>query len=118
MNKKNNNTEIKNENKNTTTYTKNMLIREICGSCHRDRNTVSIVYNALERNLMKLLSSASNETDVSVRLFEGISINSSYIEAKEKINNLTGDNIITKSKIKPKVNITRRYIDKLSSYDK
>lgn len=104
--------------KNKVTYTKDKLIRKITENCNRDIHTVRTIYNSLEDMIAELLSSASPDTDISVRLFEGITLDSTFIPEKTKINNLTGKVITTISKIKPKANITRNYRDKLTSYNK
>lgn len=109
---------LKNQEKVKYTYTKDMLIRSIADTCRRDVSTVRNIYNALEENVAKLLSSASNEVDVSVRLFEGITLDSTFVPEKTKVNNLTGKVITSTSKIKPKANITRNYRNKLTAYNK
>ena len=95
-----------------------MLIRNIADVCHKDINTIRGIYNALEENIAKLLSSASSESDVSIRLFEGITLDSTFVPEKTKVNNLTGKVITATSKIKPKANITRSYCEKLTNYNK
>ena len=111
-----NNTKTQKKNKNT--YTKDILIRRISDICGKDMSTIRIVYNALEETVAKLLSSANEDTDVSIRLFEGITLDSTFIPDKTKINNLTGKVITAASKIKPKANITRTYRNKLTEYNK
>lgn len=96
------------------TYTKDMLVRKISDVCGRDMSTIRTVYNTLEEIVANLLSSAKPNTDVSIRLFEGITLDSTYIPEKTKLNNLTGKVITTTSKIKPKANITRTYCNKLT----
>ena len=100
------------------TYTKDMLIRSIADACHKDIGTVRKIYNALEGNVAKLLSSATHDTDISIRLFEGITIDSTFVPEKTKVNNLTGKVITSASKIKPKANITRNYRNKLTANNK
>ena len=109
---------LKSQEKVKQTYTKNMLVKNISDMCHKDMNTVRTIYNALEENVATLLSSADAKTDVSIRLFEGITIDSTFIPEKVKVNNLTGKVITSASKIKPKANITRTYRDKLTSHNK
>ena len=99
------------------TYTKDMLIRNIAEVCGRDLNTVRQFYNALEAGITKLLSSANSNTDISIRLFEGITVDSAFVPEKTKINNLTGELITTTSKVKAKANVTRCYCDKLTKYN-
>lgn len=98
-----------------TTYTKEMLIKEIASRCSKDSKIVKEVYNSLEESVFDILSSASSDFDVSIRMFEGISFESAYVPEKTKVNNLTGETIIASSKIKPKANITRNYREKLTN---
>ena len=109
---------LKTQDKVKHTYTKDMLIRSIADACHKDMGTVRNFYNVLEENVAKLLSSATPDTDVSIRLFEGITIDSTFVPEKTKVNNLTGNVITSASKIKPKANITRSYCNKLTTYNK
>lgn len=104
----------KNDSKKVT-YTKDMLIKTVAKDCRIDRNTVKDVYESIEDSVSDALSSANEDNDVSVRLFEGIVLNGVYVSSHEKVNNLTGKMIVTKSKIVPKAHITRTYCDKISS---
>ena len=104
----------KNDSKKVT-YTKDILIKTVAKDCRIDRNTVKDVYESIEDSVSDALSSANEDSDVSVRLFEGIVLNGVYVPSHEKVNNLTGKTIITKSKIVPKAHITRTYCDKISS---
>lgn len=96
------------------TYNKMILIRDIAKRCKRSQATVRQVYDALEDRIAVLLSSAKPNTDISLRLFEGITISSEHIPEKNKVNNLTGETIVVPSKIKARANITRNYQEKLN----
>lgn len=109
---------MKTKEKEKVTYTKEMMIRKISNDCHRDSKMVRAIYNSLEENIFDILSSADDDKDTSIRLFEGITIGSTYIPEKTKVNNLTGETIIASSKIKPKANITRNYCEKLTNHNK
>lgn len=111
-----NKTKVQDKVKNT--YTKDMLIRKISDVCDKDLTTIRTIYNALEEITASLLSSANPNTDISIRLFEGITLDSTYVPEKTKVNNLTGKTIVTTSKIKPKANITRTYCNKLTGNNK
>jgi hypothetical protein len=117
------------------TYTKEMLIKSIAEKCGKKLSNIRIdkedklrsgeeisivraIYNILEESIADILSSANSNTDVSIRLFEGITIDSTFIPEKTKLNNLTGKLITSASKIKPKANITRNYRNKLTSNNK
>lgn len=104
--------------KTKVTYTKDMLIRKIADECRKDTKTVRAIYNNLEENVFDILSSADTDTDTSIRLFEGITIGSTFVPEKNKVNNLTGETITAASKIKPKAHITRSYCEKLTKSNK
>ena len=105
---------MSNKDKTRLTYTKDMLIKNIAMMSGNDVKVVRAIYNALEEDIARLLSLASPDTDVSLRLFEGITINSTFVPEKTKVNNLTGEVITASSKIKPKASITRNYCEKIS----
>lgn len=109
---------MENQDKVKLTYTKEMLIKEIAKKSHKGLRVVKDVYETLESEIATLLSSANSDTDISLRLFEGITIDSTFIPEKTKVNNLTGETITTTSKIKPKAHITRNYREKLTNYSK
>lgn len=98
-----------------TTYTKNMLVKTISKECKRDKETVKDVYDAIENSVFSILSSADENSDVSIRLFEGIVFDGVYVPEHEKFNNLTGEMIVAKSKVVPKARITRTYCDKVNA---
>lgn len=104
--------------KETVTYTKEMMIKKISNNCHRDLKVVKTIYDSLEESIFDILSSADDNIDTSIRLFEGITIGSTYIPERTKVNNLTGETITASSKIKPKANITRNYREKLTNHNK
>jgi nucleoid DNA-binding protein len=91
---------------------KKKLIKSI-----RDSHTKSVikdVYSLLEGIIFNSLSSVDKRQDVCIRLFEGISLDGTYVSEKTKKNNLTGEVSLVESKIKPKFNITRSYCEKLN----
>lgn len=98
---------------NKNVYTKAQIIKMVARSARIRKSLVKKIYDELENEIMTLLATADKDTDVSLRLFEGISIDSKFLPSKEKTNNLTGETIDTLEKIKAKANITRYYCDKL-----
>lgn len=96
-------------------FTKENLIKDIAKQTDNNICDVREIYNALEKLIFDILSSVDEDRDVDIRLFEGISLDGVYVPAKEKINNLTGKTSLVTSKIKPKFNITRSYIEKLNN---
>ena len=95
--------------------TKDALIRDIANQTNKNMSDVKDVYNALEKTIFDILSSVNVNGDVTIRLFEGISLDGTYISEKTKQNNLTGKVSLVESKIKPRFNITRSYCEKLNN---
>lgn len=95
--------------------TKENLIKDIAKQINKSINDVRDVYNALEKNIFDKLSSVDTNGDISIKLFEGISLDGTYVPEKTKQNNLTGTLNLVRSKIKPKFNITRSYCEKLNN---
>lgn len=95
--------------------TKENLIRNIAKETNKNINEIRDFYNSLESLIFDFISSVDVHGDISIKLFEGISLNGIYIPEKTKQNNLTGEIRFVESKIKPKFNITRSYIEKLNS---
>lgn len=101
--------------KNQIRFTKENLIKDISKQTNNNISDVKEIYNALENLVFDILSSVDENKDVDIRLFEGISLDGTYVPAKEKKNNLTGKTSLVESKIKPKFNITRSYVEKLNN---
>ena len=95
-------------------FTKECLIKDIAKLTNNNIADVRNIYNALEKDIFDILSSVNKDRDVCIRLFEGISLDGTYMSEKTKKNNLTGEISLVESKIKPKFNITRSYIEKLN----
>lgn len=95
--------------------TKENLIRNIARETNKNINDVRDVYNSLENFIFNILSSVDVNGDMSIKLFEGITLDGIYISEKTKRNNLTGEINFVESKIKPKFNVTRSYCEKLNS---
>lgn len=95
--------------------TKENLIRDIAKQTNKNISDVKDIYNTLEKTIFDILSSVDVNGDISIRLFEGISLDGIYIPEKTKQNNLTGELSFVESKIKPKFNITRSYCEKLNN---
>ena len=94
--------------------TKENIIREVAKQTGNTTNETRQFYNVLESIIFDNLHSVNENQDVYLKLFEGISLNGSYVPEKRKKNNLTGKTTLVDSKIKPKFNITRSYCEKLN----
>ena len=95
--------------------TKENLIRDTAKQTNKNIADVRDIYNTLEKTIFDILSSVDVNGNISIKLFEGISLDGIYVSEKTKKNNLTGKESFVESKIKPKFNITRSYIEKLNS---
>lgn len=95
--------------------TKDALIRDIAKQTNKNIGDVKDIYNTLEKTIFDILSSVEINGDITIRLFEGISLDGVYVPEKTKKNNLTGELKLVESKIKPKFNITRSYCEKLNN---
>ena len=96
--------------------TKEKIIKDIAKNGRLyDIDTIRMIYKELENNIKEYLSMVAPEQNVKIKLFEGIVIQAEYVSEKTKVNNLTGKTMVISSRIKPKVNITRTYCDKLNS---
>ena len=94
--------------------TKENLVKIIAKQTKKSISDTKDFYNTLENVIFDMLSSVDKEQDVCIKLFEGISLDGTYVPEKTKKNNLTGETNLVHSKIKPKFNITRSYCEKLN----
>lgn len=94
--------------------TKENLIKDVAKQTNKSISDVKDIYNTLEKTIFDVLSSVDVNGDISIKLFEGISLDGVYVSEKTKKNNLTGELSLVKSKIKPRFNITRSYCEKLN----
>lgn len=95
------------------TISKKKLIKSIEES--HTKTVIRDIYDVMEASLFESLLLTNEKQDVNIKLFEGINLNGSYASEKIKKNNLTGEIALVKSKIKPKFNITRTYVEKLNN---
>jgi hypothetical protein len=92
---------------------KKRLMKSIKSS--HTRSVVKDIYGLFENAIFDTLSSVNEEQDICIRLFEGISLDGTFIPEQNKRVNLTGKMVWVESKIKPRFNITRSYCDKLNN---
>ena len=95
--------------------TKDNLIRDVAKQTNKSISDIRDVYNTIEKTIFDILSSVDTNGDISIKLFEGISVDGIYVPEKTKQNNLTGKMNLVESKIKPKFKITRSYCEKLNN---
>ena len=98
---------MKKNNKHVEKINKRKLAEMICDVTAIPYDVVSLVLDSLEKNVSDMLSSASQDADVQVKLFDGLSIESKYSESKTKRNNLTGETITVPERLNVSGRITR-----------
>ena len=104
----------KNSNKNIEKINQTKLIEKICDVTAIPSNQISTVLNCLEKNVSDILSSASQDRDVQVKLFDGLIIESKHSEPKTKRNNITGETIIVPERLNVSGRITRLFEKKIN----
>lgn len=70
--------------------------------------------NMIENIVYDNLKKANKDESIVIALFKGMNIEGSYVPSKNKVSNLTGEIIVTSSKIKPKANFSRPCCEMLS----
>ena len=92
---------------------KRRLMKSIKG--YHTKSVVRDIYGLMENVIFSSLSSVNENKDVCIKMFEGISLDGTYVPEQLKKINLTGKMVLVEGKIKPKFNVTRSYCDKLNN---
>ena len=101
--------------KNIQKYSQNELIKAVADASSVNTAMVKIVMNSYENVIFDILKNAtSDKQNVSIKLFDGIYIDSAYMPSKKQKNNLTGKLIDVASKTKIKSRVTRGYEEKVN----
>lgn len=100
--------------KNKITHTKDSISKEVARELKMSTSIVRDVIECIEDKVSKHLSEADARNDVSVRLFEGISISSKYVPESEHTCNFNGKNVTVSERIQPRAHITRSYREKIT----
>ena len=95
--------------------TKENMVKIIAKRTNQTISDTRDFYDVLEDVVFDTLCLVNEEQDVRIKLFEGISLDGTYLPEKMKTNNLTGETSLVSSRIKPKFNITRSYIEKINN---
>lgn len=105
---------MKKNNKHIENINKRKLFEKICDATAIPHNQVSAVLNSLEKNVSDMLSSASKDVDVQVRLFDGLIMESKHSESKTKKDNFTGETITIPERLNVSGRITRLFEKKIN----
>lgn len=90
------------------------LVEQIANKTYISPEAVAVILGAVEDVVIDKISSANEEKDVSVKLFDGFFIEGKYQDAKEKENNLTGETIEVSERISIRGRFTRAFKGKIS----
>lgn len=105
---------MKNTNKYIEKINQTKLIEMICDTTAISHEEILAVLDSLKKNIYDILSSASQDRDVQIKLFNGLIIQSRYSEPKIKKNNLTGQTVIVPSRLNIFSRTTRLFEDKIN----
>lgn len=105
---------MKKNSKHIEKINKRKLAEMICDTTAIPYDVVSVVLDSLEKNISDMLSSASQDADVRVKLFDGLIIESKYSESKTKKNNITGETITVPERLNVYGRITRLFEKKVN----
>jgi len=93
---------------------KDDLIRAVSTESNTPLYVVTKVLNSLEVVVMDNLKKANKDSDVSIRLLEGIYVDGVYLPSRTRINNLTGRSVDISERIKVKPRSTKVYESKIN----
>lgn len=99
---------------NTKKITRDSLIKAIAKATMVNPEIVREFYDELENLILEHLGSVNENENVAIKLFNGMTLNGIFVpEHKIRNNNVSGNDTVP-SKIKPRFNITKHYIEKLN----
>lgn len=99
--------------KDTIKITRDKLVREVSKASSLSIAKTKSVFNNIEDVVTDHLSEADQNTDVVIRVFDGLNIMSTY--QPESTHNFLGKDIVVSQRIKPKAVLTRHYVDRINS---
>lgn len=103
-----------NKNRNIERVRPENLVEQIANKTYISPEAVAVILSAVEDVVIDRISSASEDKDVSVKLFDGFFIEGKYQEAKETESNLTGETIEVLEKINIRGRFTRVFKEKIN----
>ena len=98
-----------------TKITKFDMIESVSDSVSTPYNEVRHIYETIEKVLLENIRMANELSDVSIRVFDGITVKATYHPEKEKLNNLTHKKIIVPENRKAKVKFSKTFCEKINS---
>lgn len=90
------------------------LVEQIANKTYISPEAVAVILGAVEDVVIDKISSASEDKDISVKLFDGFFIEGKYQKEKETENNLTGESIEIPEKINIRGRFTRAFKEKIN----
>lgn len=98
--------------KNIQKISRDQLIKEVGKASSLSYARTKSVFNNIEKSVMEHLQEANENTDVAVRILDGVAIYSQF--QPEKTHNFLGNDIVVSERLKPKAIISRSYVRKLN----
>ena len=90
------------------------LVEQIANKTYISPEAVAVILGAVDDVVIDKIASASEERDVSVKLFDGFFIEGKYQEAKKTESNLTGETIEVPERINIRGRFTRVFKEKIN----
>lgn len=99
---------------NTKKITRESLIKSVAKATMVNSEIVREFFDELEDLIFEHLSSVNENENVAIKLFNGMTLNGVFVPEHKIRNNNVSENDTVPSKIKPRFNITKHYIEKLN----
>lgn len=99
---------------NITKLSKDDLIRAVSAASDTPLYVVTNVLNGLESVITEKLKEVNEDTDISIRLTEGLYVDGIYRPRRIRVNNLTGRSTEIPEKIKVRPRVTKVYEKKVN----
>lgn len=105
-----------NNQKNSVTkiVTRDEVIRFLAKDLGENIQPMRTRYRLWEDKIREILSEAEDGKDVSIRLFDGIKLESKFVPVRERLDTLTGQRKMYDSKVKAKASLSKRYLEKVN----
>ncbi|MDD6828043.1 MAG: HU family DNA-binding protein [Oscillospiraceae bacterium] len=96
-------------------YKQKDLVKMVAAESGYYQGAVKDIYNATSAVITKILSESTPEDLVTIKLFEGLSIETKFYKGKETVKPRTGEKTISDDHIYPRAKFTQAYQLKIRS---
>lgn len=91
---------------------RDQLIKEVGKASSLSYAKTRSVFNNIENSVTEYLKCADENTDVNIRLIDGVILSSQF--QSEKSHNFLGNDIVVSERLKPKAILSKSYVRKLN----